>query len=45
MKKLKINWLAGLLAGALGLTQAVAAVVVQDPGNVVGTGESAWSYL
>lgn len=45
MKKLMVNWLAGLLAGALGITDAAAAVAVQDLSNVVGTGEGVWSYL
>ncbi|MCW5557282.1 MAG: hypothetical protein KIT22_05545 [Verrucomicrobiae bacterium] len=45
--KRSVCWrLIGCLAGALlAAPSASAATAVQDPGNVIGTGEEAWSYL
>ncbi|MBM3832617.1 MAG: hypothetical protein FJ403_04970 [Verrucomicrobia bacterium] len=45
MKKSFSSLLAGGIAGLFGILPAQAAVTIQDPGNVVGTGANAWSYL
>ncbi len=46
MKKLlTVSVLAGLFFSTTGINSAHAAVTVQDAGNVVGTGDKAWSYL
>ena len=45
MKKSSLSLITGVLVGVIGATTPHAAVTVQDPGNVVGTGDKAWSYL
>ena len=45
MKKSSLIVISGLFLSVTGLIPAQAAVTVQDPGNVVGTGTNAWSYL
>ena len=45
MKKSSLCLITGFFAGVIGVTSAQAAVTVQSPANVVGTGTNAWSYL
>src|SRR5207245_9589961 len=46
MKKSSLNLVGGFFFAIIGAASAQAATVtVQDPGNVVGTGDKAWSYL
>ena len=49
MKNPNLNLLTGLFVSVIGITSVPAAsnaqATVQDPGNVVGTGATAWSYL
>src|SRR5688500_17971782 len=45
MKKTSSSSIVGLFLGVMAATSSHAAVTVQDPGNVVGAGDQAWSYL
>jgi|GEM_PF-1595795 len=45
MKRLLSTMFALAVAGSQGMPAAQAATTIQDPGNVVGTGTNAWSYL
>ena len=45
MKKSSLSLITAFFVGVIGVASTQAAVTVQDPANVIGTGTNAWSYL